>query len=247
LGLLLAWGAHVLSRVKPTDRRTYGLRGSSILAAVLNALILLVVTGGIVWEAVQRFAEPTSVSGILVIAVATVGVVINAFTAMLFFKGRQSDLNVRGAFLHMAADAAVSLTVAVSGLVVLLWGWSWVDPAMSLIVAVVIFVTTWDLLRESLGLAIHAVPKGINLREVRSFLEQLPGVAVVHDLHVWAMSTTEAALTAHLVKPKIEDEDTFLANASMELHTRFGIDHVTLQLERNVDSPLCRHSHPDSV
>ena len=247
LGLLLAWGAHILSRVKPNDRRTYGWRGTSILAALINGLLLLVVTGGIAWEALQRFGNPTLISGPLVVGVASVGVIINSITAMLFFGGMKHDLNIRGAYLHMAADAAVSLGVVISGIAIILGGWTLVDPFMSLVVAAVIFAGTWELLRESLDLALHAVPKGIDLAEVRNYLESLPDVEVVHDLHVWAMSTTEPALTAHLVKPVVVDEDEFLFTTSQELHERFGIEHVTLQIERDVDSPMCQHAHPESL
>lgn len=246
LGLLLAWGAHVLSRVKPTDRRTYGWRGTSILAALANGLILLVVTGGIAWEAIQRFGNPSAVTGPTVILVAAIGVAINAITAMFFFHG-QDDLNIRGAFLHMVADAAVSMGVVIAGIAISIWGWMWMDPTVSLIVAAIIFYGTWGLFRESLDLALHAVPKGIDLGEVRRFLEDLTGVEVVHDLHVWAMSTTEPALTAHLVKPEVQDEDEFLFNTSHELHKHFGIEHVTLQIERNLESPICQHAHPDVV
>ena len=247
LGLLLAWGAHVVARVKPTDRLTYGWRSTSILAALANGLILLVVTGGIAWEAIQRFGAPNPVPGTIVIWIAAIGVLINGVTAMFFFHGGQQDLNIRGAYLHMAADAAVSLGVVVAGIGMLYGGWLWLDPLISLVVAVIIFLGTWGLFRESLSLAMHAVPKGIELSEVRAFLEDLPGVEVVHDLHVWAMSTTEPALTAHLVKPDVADEDEFLFNASHELHKRFGIEHVTLQIERDVDSPMCQQAHPDAV
>ncbi len=247
VGLLLAWGAHALSGVGPSDRRTYGWRGSSILAALANGLILLLVTGGIAWEAIQRFGADNAVTGTVVIVVAAIGVVINGVTAMLFYKGCQHDLNVRGAFLHMAADAAVSLGVVVSGIVIAAWNWQWVDPTVSLLIAAVIFWGTWGLFRESLDLALHAVPKGIDINRVRTLLENLPGVVVVHDLHVWAMSTTETALTAHLVKPAIEDEDLFLFNATHELHEHFGIEHVTLQIERNAETSICQHADPHAI
>ena len=250
LGLLLAWAAHALARVKPTARRTYGWRGSSILAAVLNGLMLLLVTGGIAWEAIRRFAEPAPVMGTMgeiVIVVAGVGVLLNSATALLFLSGYKHDLNIKAACLHMAADAGVSLVVVVSGVVINVYGWQWIDPLMSLLLAAVIFASTWGLLRESVDLALHAVPKGIEGIEVRQYLESLPGVALVHDLHIWAMSTTEVALTAHLVKPEIEDEDAFLADTSQELGSRFGIEHVTLQIERSIDSALCRHAHPDAL
>jgi len=240
LGLFLAWGAHVLSRAKPTPNRTYGWRGSSILAAITNALVLLFVTGGIAWEAIQRFGNPAPVAGWVVIGVALAGVLINGITAMMFYKGCQDDLNIRGAFLHMAADAGVSLAVAISGVVILIWGFTWIDPITSLIVVAMIFLGTWGLLRESLDLALHAVPKGIHLPDVSTFLGDLPGVEAVHDLHVWAMSTTEPALTAHLVMPDVQDDDAFLFTATHELHERFGIEHVTIQIERNASA--CQHA-----
>lgn len=247
LGLLLAWGAHALGRVGPTSRRTYGWRGSSILAAMANGLLLLLVTGGIAWEALQRFGEQNTIVGWPVIIVAAIGVVINGITAMLFYQGCEHDLNIRGAFLHMAADAMVSLGVVISGILILVWGWYWIDPLVSLIIAVVIFWSTWGLLRESVNLALHAVPKHIEIDEVRRFMEELPGVKVVHDLHVWAMSTTEVALTAHLIKPEMEDEDQFLFDATHELHKQFGIEHVTIQIERNVEAPICQLADPNSI
>jgi cobalt-zinc-cadmium efflux system protein len=247
LGLVLAWGAHYLSQIKPSERRTYGWRSSSILAALLNALILLVAVGGIVWEAIRRFGEPQEVVGASMMWVAGVGVVINGATALLFFKGRKGDLNIRGAFLHMAADAGVSLGVVVAGLGIYVLGWQWLDPVTSLVVAGVIFISTWNLLRESVDLALQAVPKKIDVNQVRNYLVCLPGVEHVHDLHIWAMSTTETALTAHLVKPAIDNEDLLLAEASRALHDQFGIEHATLQIERNADTAQCRQAGTDAV
>ena len=247
LGLILAWTAHIVRQVRPTERRTYGWRGFSILAALLNGLLLLLATGGIGWEAIRRFAQPAEITGSTVIFVAGIGVVVNTCTALLFFGGRRHDLNIRGAFLHMAADAGVSLAVVVSGVVITALGWLWIDPATSLLLAAVILASTWGLLRESIDLALHAVPKGIDVLEVRSYLEKLPGVTEVHDLHIWAMSTTEVALTAHLVKPTIEDEDLLLADTSNQLHQRFGIGHATLQIERSDEATLCQQAHPDSL
>ena len=232
LGLLLAWGAHRLAQRSPTARRTYGWRRSSILAALGNAFILLIAVGGIAWEAVNRFADPQPLAGNVVVWVAAVGVVINTGTALLFMKGRESDLNIRGAFLHMAADAGVSLGVVVAGLVIGATGWLWIDPAVSLVIAVDITVGTWGLLRESTNLALDAVPEGIDPDEVRDYLRALPGVEQVHDLHIWAMSTTETALTVHLVKPDAEIDDALLARICRELHDRFGIEHATVQFER---------------
>jgi cobalt-zinc-cadmium efflux system protein len=199
LGLLLAWAAERLGRRRPTARRTYGLRRSSILAALLNAALLLIAIGAIAWEAVQRLARPEPVAGGTIMAVAAAGVVVNAATALLFLSGRTSDLNVRGAFLHMVADAGVSVGVVLAGLGMRLTGWLWLDPTASLAVVAVIAVGTWGLLRESADLALDAVPEGIDPAAVRDYLRGLPGITELHDLHIWAMSTTETALTVHLV------------------------------------------------
>ncbi|MDO9695255.1 MAG: cation diffusion facilitator family transporter [Candidatus Latescibacteria bacterium] len=232
LGLLLAWGASRLVQRKPSQRRTYGWRSSSILAAMLNAGLLLVAVGGIAWEAVRRFGSPGEIAGGTVIWVAAAGVVLNTATALLFVAGRKHDLNLRAAFLHMAADAAVSAGVVVAAVVMLRTGWMWLDPTVSLVIAAVILVGTWGLLRESVDLALAAVPAGIDPAAVEAYLNELPGVTAVHDLHIWGMSTTESALTAHLVKPDPRDDDELLARACRELHDRFGIGHVTLQWER---------------
>lgn len=239
LGLVLAWGALVLGRQQPTRRRTYGLRRSSILAALANALLLLVAIGAIGWEAVRRFSHPAPVAGGVVIGVALVGIAINTATALLFLTGRERDLNVRGAFLHMAADAGVSLGVVLAGVAIVFTGWRWLDPAVSLMIAAVILVGTWGLLRDSVNLALDAVPEHIALPEVHDYLRRLPGVAEVHDLHIWGMSTTEAALTAHLVMPQGEPGDAFLARSRRELHDRFGIEHATLQVERGDPTHPC--------
>jgi cobalt-zinc-cadmium efflux system protein len=242
LGLLLAWAAHYLSHLPPTSRRTYGWRSTSILAALFNALILLVAIGGIAWEALRRFAEPAEVIGTTVIWVAAVGVVINTATAFLFLRGRHEDLNIRGAFLHMAADAGLSLGVVLAGVGIIWTGWLWIDPATSLLIALVIFISTWQLLRESFDLALHAVPKGIDTEDVKHCLNQLPGVQDVHDLHIWAMSTTETALTAHLICPQPSDSDALLADAGEQLHEQFGIEHTTLQIERQPEAASCRQA-----
>ncbi len=243
LGLLLAWGGHYLMRFPPTERRTYGWRSSSIMAALMNALLLLTALGGITWEAIHRLWEPQPLAGGGIIVVAAMGVVINTLTALLFIHGRKHDLNIRGAFLHMAADAAVSVGVMLAGLGIVLTGWHWLDPATSLVIALVIFVGTWGLLRDSLNLAMHAVPENIAPAEVLEYLLNLPDVEDVHDLHIWAMSTTETALTAHLVKPNLNDDDAFLAAVAQELHDRFGIEHTTLQLERDRDAARCHSCH----
>ncbi|MDA8109429.1 MAG: cation diffusion facilitator family transporter [Betaproteobacteria bacterium] len=231
LGLGLAWGASLLARRPPAGRFTYGLRGSTIWAALANALALLVATGAIAWEAVLRIAQPAAVAGATVIAVALAGVAVNAGTAALFLRAQREDLNARGAFLHLAADAAVSLAVAGSGAAILWTGMDWIDPAMSLVVAALIVASTWGLLREALALALHSAPRSIALAEVRRYLCGLPGVAGVHDLHVWAMSTSENALTAHLVMPAGHPGDAFLERVAEELRARFLIGHPTLQVE----------------
>jgi len=231
LGLAMAGGAVLLSRRAPSDRFTYGLRGTSIIAALANATLLILVTGGLAWEAIQRFQHPQPVAGATVIAVALAGVVVNGFTAWLFLAGRKSDLNVRGAYLHMAADAAGSLGVAVAGLLVYLTGWQWLDPAVTLALAAVIVVGSWGLLRDAFQLALQAVPQSVELAEVRDFLARLPGVREVHDLHIWGMSTTENAMTAHLIIPGGHPGDAFLQGAAREVEQRFAIHHVTLQIE----------------
>ena len=237
LGLLLAWGANYLAGRRPSARRTYGLRRSTILAALLNAVLLLVAVGGIGWEAVRRLdRQPAPVSGLTIIGVAAAGVVVNAATALLFMGGRKRDLNVRGAYLHMAADAGVSAAVVAAGVVIGLTGWAWVDPAASLLVVAVVAVGTWGLLRESLDLALDAVPAGIDPAAVEAYLAGLPGIAAVHDLHVWGLSTTHAAVTAHLVKPDGRLDDILLARIADELRTRFGIAHVAIQLEQGPTS-----------
>jgi cobalt-zinc-cadmium efflux system protein len=231
LGLLLAWGAAWLARRRPTFRRTYGYGRSSILAAVLNAMILLIAVGGIAVEAVNRFLHPEPVAGGTVMAVAALGIVVNGVTAWLFAAGHRHDLNIRGAFLHMAGDAAVSLGVVVAALLIGVTGWWWLDPAVSLAVVVVILLATWSLTRDALNLALDAVPATIDRHAVEAYLAGLPGVAEVHDLHIWAMSTTETALTAHLVRPNASLDDGLLAAAAHELEHRFGIHHATIQIE----------------
>jgi cobalt-zinc-cadmium efflux system protein len=247
LGLLLAWGAGTLSRRAPSERRTYGFRRSSTLAALFNALLLLVAVGGIAWEAVGRFSHPAPVAGGTVIWVAAVGIAINAATAFLFMSGRKGDLNIRGAFLHMAADAGVSLGVVLAGAAILATGWQWIDPVVSLIIAVVILVGTWGLLCDSVNLALDAVPEGVDVSAVRQYLEGLPEVTEVHDLHIWGMSTTETALTAHLVMPSGRPEDGFYQRAAKEMHDRFGIEHVTLQVESGNPAHPCAQAPDEKV
>jgi cobalt-zinc-cadmium efflux system protein len=231
LGLLLAWGASIMGKSLPTKRKTYGLRGSSILAALFNAIFLLVSVGAIGWEALRRFNNPAEVGARTVIWVSIFGIAINAMTALMFASGRKGDLNIRGAFLHMAADAAISAGVVVTGFMILLTGLHWIDPVVSLLICAVIVWGAWDLLRESINLALQGVPKDVDLDQGERYLSALPGVAKVHDLHVWAMSTTEIALTAHLVKPDGQLDDPLLDRIQHEVHDRFGIEHITVQLE----------------
>ena len=233
LSLLLAWGASRLSQMQPTNRYTYGLRSSSILASLINAIILLIAMGAIAWEAIGRFNQPQEIPGGTVMAVAAFGVVINAATALLFVKGRETDLNIKGAFLHMAADAGVSLGVVVAGFAIIQTGLYWIDPATSLVIVAVIAIGTWGLLRDSARLALQAVPPGIDTNEVKAYLAALPQVAGVHDLHIWPMSTTETALTAHLEMPNGNGGDKFLHDVCKHLHDQFKIEHCTFQIEQS--------------
>jgi cobalt-zinc-cadmium efflux system protein len=231
LGLAVAWGATMLARRPPTPRFTYGLGATSILAALLNALFLLIAVGAISWEAVIRLMHPAPVAGDVVMIVAAIGIFINGATALMFASGRKGDLNIRGAFLHMLADAVIAAGVVVTGLVIKLSGAAWLDPVASLVVNVLIVWGTWTLLRDSLAMSLNAVPPSIEPDQVRAFLESLPGVTRLHDLHIWAMSTTETALSGHLVMPDGRGGDAFLKRTCEELQRRFGIGHVTLQIE----------------
>jgi cobalt-zinc-cadmium efflux system protein len=245
LGLGVAWAAVILAKRKPTSRFTYGLGGTSILAALFNAVFLLVVTGGLTWEAIQRFYQPEPVAGKTVMIVAACGIVLNGFCAWLFSKGSKGDLNVRGAFMHMAADALVSLGVVIGGFVILLTGWHWIDPVMTLGINAVIVWGTWSLLTGSLTMSLNAVPSGIDMTKVRTFLLGLPSVKDIHDLHVWSLSTTETALTCHLVMPDGHPGDEVLAHAADELEEHFGIGHVTLQPEKSASAAhiAAMHNH----
>ena len=250
LGLLLAWGAAWLGRRRPTRERTYGFGRSSILASLANAVVLLVSVGAIAVEAVRRLAAGVpagAVGGRTVMLVAAAGILVNGGTAWLFARGRKGDLNVRGAFLHMAADAVVSAGVVVSGLVILLTGWGWLDPAVSLVIAVLIVVSTWGLLRQSVNLAMDKIPEGVDGERVRAFLAALPGVTEVHDLHIWGLSTTATALTAHLVRPEAGPDDALLREACSELRRRFGIGHATLQVEHGDPAQPCVLAPEDVV
>ncbi|MCI3130767.1 cation diffusion facilitator family transporter [Phenylobacterium aquaticum] len=230
-GLLLAWGAVWLGRRAPTAKRTYGFGRTSILAALANAVLLLVAIGAIAWEAIRRFEAPQPVEGGTVMVVAAIGIVINTATALLFMRGRKGDINIRGAFLHMAADAGVSAGVVVAGLVITMTGWLWLDPVVSLVIVVVIALGTWGLLKDSVAMAIDAVPPGIDRDEVFAHLQGLEGVKEVHDLHIWPLSTTSTALTVHLVRSEDRIDDAFTATVTDALKDRFGIGHATIQFE----------------
>jgi cobalt-zinc-cadmium efflux system protein len=231
LALLLAWGASILAQRQPSQRFTYGLRSTSILAALVNAMTLMLVVGAIAWQAILRIIEPVGVEGTTVIWVAAAGIVVNTATALLFMRNEAHDLNVRGAFLHMAGDALVSLGVVIAGIAMLYTGWTWLDPAVSLAIALVIVAGTWGLLRDSVGLALQAVPPRIEPEQVRDFLASLQGVAEVHDLHIWGMSTTDIALTVHMVMPAGHPGDLFIQTTCAALQERFHVGHATLQFE----------------
>jgi cobalt-zinc-cadmium efflux system protein len=247
LGLAPAWWASALVRRGPTAKYTYGFKGSSILASLANAVFLLRASGAIAWEALGRLGRPAPVDSGVVMAVAAVGIAVNAGTALLFAAGRHRDLNVRAAFAHMAADAGLALGVVAAGLVMRLTGWAWVDPLASLALVLVIVAGTWGLLRESLDLALQAVPAGTDLAAVEAYLRGLPGVVGVHDLHVWGMSTTEAALTAHLVTARPGLDNALTARLARELHDRFGIEHPTVQFELDDGAHACPLAPPDVV
>jgi cobalt-zinc-cadmium efflux system protein len=238
LGLLLAWGASLLAARPSTMMRTYGFRKATILASLASAMLLLVALGSIAWEAIGRFLEPRPVESRTVILVAAIGVVINTLTALLFMRGQKHDLNIRGAFLHMAADAGVSLGVVVAALIMMRTGWFWVDPVISLGIVGVVFVGTWSLLRESMNLSMDGVPKGIDIERLRKFLSEYEGVSQVRDLHVWSLSTTEVALTAHLRVDHAPKDSSYLRGIQEKLHDDFEIVHATIQIDTD-DSCYC--------
>ena len=240
IGLALAWGAGALAMRRPSQRFTYGLGGSTILAAIANAMLLLIAVGGIIYAAVQRFVTPAQVDDAVVIWVAAAGIVVNTTTALLFLSRRKEDLNVRGAYLHMVADAAVSAGVVVAGLAIRYTDLTWIDPAMATVIAIVILAGTWGLLRESMRLALAAVPGDVDSDAVRTYLCGLEGVRAVHDFHVWAMSTTENALTAHLVMPGGHPGDAFLVDVAHAIEHRHRIGHVTLQIETADSAMPCK-------
>jgi cobalt-zinc-cadmium efflux system protein len=242
LGLLLAWGAATLAKKRPSPRRTYGFSRATIIASVFSGLLLMGAVGAIGWEAVNRLVEPAQPAGKTIMIVAAIGVVINTVTALFFLSGKDHDLNIRGAFLHMAADAIVSLGVVISGALILFYGMNWIDPVISLVIAAVIFLSTWSLLRDSLNLAVDAVPRNVDPEAVRAYLISLPGVRALHDLHIWPMSTTDTALTAHLVMDVFPDSDHFLNDVAQVLETRFSIKHPTIQMERYDSDVVCNQS-----
>ena len=232
LALLLAWGASVAAKRPPNERFTYGYKSSTILAALANAALLLVAIGAIAFETAHRISNPQPVQGMTMVIVAGIGIAINTGTALLFLRGREHDLNIRGAFLHMAADALVSLGVVLAGIAIIYTGALWIDPAVSLVIVAVIAWGTWGLLKDSVAMSLLAVPKGISEKSVRSYLASLDGVEAVHDLHIWPMSTTETALTAHLVMPAGHPGDKFLSEVADELDHHHRIHHTTIQIEK---------------
>lgn len=246
LGLGLSWGATALASLKPSKRRTFGFRRSTIVASVANAFVLLFVTGGLTWESIQRLLSPQPTQGKTMIGVAVFGATINAATALLFMSQGKRDLNLRSAFLHMAYDAVLALGVALTGAVILVTGWLWLDPAVSIVLAITILAGTWSLMKQSLDLMLDAVPEGIDPEEVKAFLGALPGVVEVHDLHIWAMSTTETALTAHVVMPGASIRPTFLSDVCKDLHAKFDIEHSTLQIDPEEAPHPCALA-PDEV
>jgi cobalt-zinc-cadmium efflux system protein len=246
LGLIVAWIAIILSKRPPSDRYTYGLRASSILAALFNAVFLLIAVGAIGWQAVLRLFNPEPVAEVTVMVVATIGIVINGFTAWLFASGRKSDLNIQGAYLHMAADAAISAGVVIAALVIMYTGWLWLDAVTSLIIVAIIVWGTWGLLRDSTAMSLGAVPSHIDPVAVRRYLEQQSGVTEVYDLHIWPMSTTEVALTCHLVMPSGQPGDPFLIEVTRHLEEAFKIQHTTIQIMTSAGS-ACALSLDDTV
>ncbi|WP_417619508.1 cation diffusion facilitator family transporter [Parasphingorhabdus sp.] len=241
LGLAVAWAGAELAKRPPSKRFTYGLGGSSILAALLNGLFLLVACGAIALEAIERFSTPSPIASMTVVIVASIGIVINFGTAMLFVRGQKEDINIRGAFLHMMADAGVSAGVVVGGIAIYFSGWNWIDPLISLLIVVLIFWSTWGLLSEAVRMSLAGVPRNIDVEEVHAYLASLPGVQTVHDLHIWPMSTSETALTAHLVLPAGHPGKGFLATIQKEMITLFSIHHTTIQIElENEEAGLCQ-------
>lgn len=247
LALLLAWGATYLAQRKPTRMKTYGLRRGTILAAFISALILLMTMAVVAWEAIGRFAAPSEVDSKTIIFVASIGVVINLITALLFLSNKNEDLNIKAAFMHMAADAAVSAGVVITGIAIMFTSIFWLDPAISLLVVVAVILSTWALLHDSFNLAMDGVPRGIDPDAVRKFILEQDQVKEIHDLHIWGMSTTQVALTAHIVRDTTDLDDRFLHELCADLQKRFGIIHPTIQVEAGTDTNLCKQAHPESV
>ncbi|HSR74007.1 MAG TPA: cation diffusion facilitator family transporter [Sulfurovum sp.] len=239
MSLILAWGASYLATKHPTRKRTYGLRKVTIMASLISTVLLLVALGGIAWESIERLSSPKPVDSLIIIIVAAIGVVINTATALLFVKGQKHDLNIRAAYLHMAADAAISLGVVLAGIAIMVTGWLWLDPFISLFIVVVILISTWDLLRDSIDLSIDAVPQGIDTLHIQTYLYNLENVSDIHDLHVWALSTTEIALTVHLVTSNVSVDNDFLQEIQEHLHHHFNISHATIQIENDTDGYQC--------
>lgn len=246
LGLATAWTAAHLGKRLPSSRFTYGLGRSSVMAALGNAVALLVITGGIAGEAIRRLFDPEPAGGVTIMVVAAIGILVNGFTALMFMAGSKGDLNIRGAFLHMASDALVSVGVVISGGIILATGWTWLDPAVSLAVSIIIVVGTWSLLRDSVTLSLDAVPPGVDRSAVLQHLAALPGVIEVHDLHIWGLSTTEIALTAHLICDDLRAGESLLPAICAEFREDFGIGHVTIQIETPTVAGLCA-LRPDDV
>ena len=239
MSLLLAWGASYLATKQPTSNRTYGLRKVTIMASLLSAVLLFVALGGIAWESIERLSSPQAVDSMIIIVVAAIGVVINTLTALLFVKGQKHDLNIRAAYLHMAADAAISLGVVIAGIAILLTGWIWLDPVISLFIVLFILIGTWGLLKDSINLSIDAVPPGIEIEDIKNYLIELKDVSGIHDLHVWALSTTETALTVHLVTENELIDNDFLHQVQEHLHHHFNIAHATIQIEYSSSHHSC--------
>ncbi|CAI3932915.1 cation diffusion facilitator family transporter [Commensalibacter papalotli (ex Botero et al. 2024)] len=247
LALACAWIAAILSKKRPTDNFTYGYRRTSILASLTNAVILLIVTGGIIWEAIERLFHPAPVAGWTVIIVAAIGVIVNGLTAMMFVSGHKEDLNIKGAFLHMAYDALLSLAVVITGIIILFTGFNILDPIISLVVSIIIIMGTWSLLKDSVALAVDGVPTNINRKEVESYLRALPSILDLHDLHIWAMSTTETALTVHLVSNVDHRLDDFLSVTAQQLQDKFKIGHTTIQIELQNEAKSCVLANAEAV
>lgn len=231
LGLLVAWLAVWLSQKAPTAKRTYGYKSASILAALFNAVFLLIAIGGIITEAIQRLNQPATPHGWTVISVALLGVIVNGVTTFLFVHGQKEDLNIKGAFMHMAADTGVSLGVVVTGFIMLATDWTWLDPVVSLVIAVIILIGTWGLLRDAINLALNGVPNNVDLAAITKCVASQPSVSKVHDLHVWAIGTSDNALSVHLVRDTTENNDCFLNDLDQQLRTHYNIQHITIQVE----------------